>query len=97
MENVISGTRVKVSNFFGPNLRLYFFQLHLSKFRLVWDTIDKHNVKAIPGELCILWTDYDKNITKAREEKQHGQRVHNIKAFEVLFTPKYNALDRLPF
>lgn len=97
MENVISGTRVKVSIFFCPNLRLYFFQLHLHKFRLVWDTIGKHNVKTIPAELCILWADYDKNITKAREEKQHGQRVHNIKAFEFLFTPKYNALARLPF
>lgn len=52
---------LKVSDFFFPsNLRLYFFQLHLCKFGLVWDTIDKHNVKAIPAKPGILRTNYEK-------------------------------------
>lgn len=87
MENVISGTRSYfLISFFLPTSDFIFFQLHLCKFGLVWDTIDKHNVKAIPVEPCILWTNYEKNITKAREEKQHGQTVHNIKAMVFLLT-----------
>lgn len=87
MENVISGTRSYfLISFFLPTSDFIFFP---TSFVQVWISMGYNRQTQCQSHSSGTLHPVDKlwkNITKAREEKQHGQRVHNIKAMVFLLT-----------